>query len=223
MKKVLFFTTVLFVGLLNAQDDTNDKLTIEKGMWNLSSNFSVGFNNTESATLGTTTDNDFFTLSVSPAAGYAIRNNVLIGLGLGYSYQKSDSTFENAVLEIRESEFSGTTFSIYPFIRRYFGLSKNFALFIQGEGRYGRATNEQQVSDGTIRTIETASDNLFFGVRPGLTVFVSKNFALETSFGALGYNWSEVNRDDTDEKTTSNGFSFDLSSTELILGLSYYF
>lgn len=221
MKKVLLLTALLCVGIIKAQEDTKDKFILEKGTWNLSGNFAFGFNDGDSNGIDTSSDENTTFIEISPTVGYFFNNNFQVGLGLGYGYRDSDFEFVNNGAIINRN-IEDHTFSVYPYARKYFGLKKNFAFYLQGEGRYSRSSREQNLTEIPDTDFDSSSDSFFIGIRPGLTFFVSNSFAFETTLGSLGYTHTSF---DDDGNTTGDfkSFDFNLSSSDLFFGLSYYF
>lgn len=225
MKRVLLFATLLSMVTMHAQDDgqKKKKLTIEKGTWNLGGNFSFGFNEGNSDSADSSLEDSSTFVSISPNMGYFIGSNIEIGLGIGYSFRKTDSQFTEDAQTI-DMATNMHSFSIYPYARKYFGINKNFAFYLQGEGSYSRSKNEQEIMNNGNQNFDSSSDSFFVGIRPGLTFFVSNSFAFETSLGSLGYSTSsfENTRDNVSDGNTDS-FNLNLSSSDLFFGLSYYF
>lgn len=61
-----------------------------------------------------------------------------------------------------------------------------------------------------------------FGVQvaPGVSYFIANNFALEATFGVLGYNSVDP---DVDGAEKTNSFRFGLDTRDIRLGLVYKF
>jgi hypothetical protein len=73
---------------------------------------------------------------------------------------------------------------------------------------------------------ESSSNDFFVGLQPGLSFFMSKKLALETSIGSLGYR--RITREDNNDNfsnssTNSFEFSFSLNASDFLFGLFYYF
>ncbi|MEO9512493.1 MAG: hypothetical protein ABJN84_09535 [Flavobacteriaceae bacterium] len=225
MKRVLFFTALLGMGFIQAQggEQKKNKLAIEKGTWNLAGNFSFGFSDQNLNYADSSTDQNSSFASFAPALGYFIATDIQLGLGGGYGFRNDNTQFVGGV-QTTDMDYRRNTFTLYPFVRKYFGLSKNFALYLQAEGRYDRSKIEQKTTNGDILNADSSSDSLFMGIRPGLTFFVSNNFAFETGLGSVGYETASYNTNsNTTSESDGNSFNLNLSSSDLIFGLSYYF
>ena len=154
-----------------------------------------------------------FGIGINSSYGYAISDDLFLGLGIGYSH----NTRKVEVTANPTSEFKINRFNIFPYIRYYKGIGKRLAFYVQGEVQYSKATTELNGSD----FLDT--DGFFVGVRPGLTFMLSKCLGLETSIGALGYTSSNTKNLDNNDDSDTREFNFSLDSTNLIFGLSYYF
>ncbi len=227
MKKILLASALLTLGVTLAQTDQTDRLTIEKGTWNATGSLSLSFGSNDSESASLSGSGDFNSFSFSPSFGYALNNNFVVGLGLGYGTSSGESNNVDNDGLINEFESEGSGYSIFPYARKFFGVSKNFAFFVQGEARYTNGSNEvtRILDETTTFNSDSDSESWFFGIRPGLTYFVSKSFALEANLGALGYSTSnsEENSDGGTSENDSRRFDFELNPANVFFGLSYYF
>jgi hypothetical protein len=108
---------------------------------------------------------------VVPQLGYAIKEDMVIGLGIGYGASASET--ENAM------DFEGNTFIIAPYTKKYISLSECFALNLHAEVSY--ATKDCE-SSGETSTAET----FFIGLRPGVSYRMNPKFVLQAQIGSLG-------------------------------------
>lgn len=93
-------------------------------------------------------------------------------------------------------------------------------LFVQGELGYSRSWSED-FGDNSER--QTSNGRQYFvAFRPGLSFFVSRKLALESSIGVLRYS-STKGESSTGSENTNQGFELSLDSSNLFFGLSYYF
>ena len=98
-------------------------------------------------------------------------------------------------------------------------MSKNLALYLEGQLGYERFWSENRFSDLDRDT--SNGDGFFVNARPGISFFASKNLAFETSIGVLGYSYSSSEGEDFDNE--QQNFSFSLNPSDLFFGLSYFF
>lgn len=226
MKKILLCGALFHVLLVTAQRDKQDKLIIEKGTWNVGGNFSFRFTQFESNFQNEDSsrffENESTGISVFPNLGYAVGNNFIVGLGLGYGFSKSENFTVNDQMVNNFTLSEATTYSIFPYVRGYFPVGSKLAIYAQGEVRFAKTNSE--FSDQIINLGVDGNENesYFIGIRPGFTYFISKNFALETTLGSLGYERQKLERDG-ERVGDSDNFNFNLNSADLFFGLSYYF
>ncbi|WP_405606961.1 outer membrane beta-barrel protein [Polaribacter sp. Asnod1-A03] len=196
MKKLILITAILFYGITNAQ---------EKGTWVFGGelNFSNGENDYQDST------SDFKAFRVTAKTGYVFtKTNLELGLGLGYSTSKNESyDYENKY----------NSYTISPYIKKYLPINDTFSFFLQGEVAFSNYNREESGNYSN----DIDRNDLFIGIRPGFVFFVTKNIALNANIGALGYNTNKYETDNLTE-VKSNSFNFNLNSSNLIFGLSYY-
>ncbi len=159
-------------------------------------------------------------LTVGPTAGYFIKDNVALGLTIGYSYSSTKNVYSNY-----SSLTTGNTVSFSPYTRYYFNLGKKTAIFTQFSAGYaygGTSTRDHGSLIGNSNTsIISAS------ILPGLSYFLSNKCALEATIGSMGYSFSQSNytptvSPDNVQKTTSSSFSSSISTSTIHLGFKYF-
>lgn len=225
--KTFYLIIVLLAFSFAAAQEPSEVLVIEKGTWNLTGSVALsfqnnenGFNQQENSSEGST---NFFLLA--PSFGYAIKNNIVIGAGLNYSHQK----FENSVIGLdsnNNSIFSSSTLTrqfvgITPYISGYKGIGKQLSLYLQGEASYGRSWSTSQ-QNGESTNDNRNGNNLFIGIRPGITYFLHKKLAIESTFGSLGYSFTE-SKSDGGSYSNNNDFNLAINPSNLFFGIAYYF
>lgn len=214
MKKLLIITFLLTFGIIIGQEK-EENLNIQKGTWNLGGTFSLNNSNSEFNANTSKNENDQFYIGFYPRVGYAINNNLIIGLGLGYEYRD----FKTYYSGIENYNSNQNTLVVFPYIKKYFNLTEKFSFHLQGEFRVSKSwTDSKDLIN--INSNET-SNILFVGIRPGITYFLTKKFALETSIGTLGYSTGKNEIDNGEGKF--NSFDLNFNSNNLLFGLSYYF
>lgn len=219
MKTFLPIVAFLIFSFTCAQEDS-EVLVIEKGTWNLTGNASLSFQNSENSfnQQESSSENSSNSLTLAPSFGYALKNDIVIGAALQYTHQKGKSTTTG--FNPNSSSTSTTQFvGITPYIRGYKGIGKQLSLYLQGEASYNRFWINQQNNE--TETNDQNGNNLFIGIRPGITYFLNKKLAIESTFGSLGYRYGEGKSDQSYSK--SNSFSLDLNPSNLFFGIAYYF
>jgi len=143
------------------------------------------------------------TFNISPRFGYFLNDFIAIGAQAGYSKQKEENANGDDVVD-------NSTFTIGAFGRYYLMPAQKFSFF--GELGLGYGTTED-INDNKVNGVN-------IDVSPGLSYFVSKHFALEATFGILGYN--SVKKDESGAESTDS-FDFGLNMDDINLGLIYKF
>jgi hypothetical protein len=203
--------TIAFVNAQDVQNSSDDTLTFTKGTQFLNANFSVGLTDEKFRSLNDDTivesESQIFNARVSYA--YGIKDNLFLGLGFSYIHQtnsQGNSSGNQAVNLVNNS------YGVFPYIRYYKGIGKRLALYFQGEIAY-RHSNFSEFKTNTFTA----------GLRPGFTFMMSKNLALETSLGFLGYSTSNSENDSDATESDVDQFIVSLNATDLFVGLNYYF
>ena len=193
------------IGYVNAQEDKE----VGKGFANgdLFMSGTVGFSSTKTGDF----KSDSFT--VAPGIGYFVSDNIAIGASLSYS---SGSSFEELTGDGAYYEVDTNAFGIGAFARYYVTPASEFSFF--GEFSVGYSTAKSEIKDfsGSEYTVNG------FGARlaPGISYFISRNFALEATIGALSYISTKP---DIDGAKSTNNFDLNLNLNDVNLGLIYKF
>lgn len=221
MKTLLFISAICVTTFCSAQE-TEEKQIIEKGTWNITGNASLSFqkNTFDFNETQNSTENTLTSFLIAPSFGYALKNNLVAGVGLQYINQKIEASatgFDDTANYKSTSNSVGLT----PYLRGYKGVGKQLALYLQGEVGYKRfwGINEQ---NGESENNDSNGNNLFIGVRPGITYFLGKKLAMEVTYGSLGYSFTERKHDDGNY-SKNNSFNLNLNTSDLLFGLAYYF
>jgi len=203
MKKTLLSLTALFAfGVVTAQEEPAT-IGFSKG-----DVFASGTLSFSSQKTGDFKSNQF---TVSPKVGYFVSNNIAIGVSLTYlsaTEDMSDSNFGSV-------EEKTTGFEAGAFGRYYFMPASRFSVFAQVYAGYATAKYEVEAYQS-----ESKSNGFGFEFAPGFNYFVSDHFAIETTFGVLGYNSVKPDYNGAESTDTLN-IGLDLANINF--GLVYKF
>ncbi|MEM6720951.1 MAG: outer membrane beta-barrel protein [Bacteroidota bacterium] len=216
MKKIMLFLCMGIIGFSHAQtkDDTSnsDKLVFTKGSHLVNAGFFFNSQTTDNLSV-TQLEEKISDIGIKTSYGYAISDNLFIGLGVGYQHRNREVELTFAPSQ----ELKINNFNIFPYVRYYKGLGKRLSIFGQGEVQYFREVIKP-------RGLEELNSNGFFvGIRPGFVFMLSKNIALETTFGAFGYTTTDIDNGESNLQTEVSEFRLSLNFEDLVFGLSYYF
>ncbi len=221
MKKLLFIAILLAYGVTIGQEK-NEKAFIQKGIWNIDGEISIYTVNSESKNDFGSSENNNTNFSFYPSLGYAIENNLIIGMGLGYGYSDNNSAY----IDDSNRRFTNNSkrYSVFGYVKKYIPITEKFALNFKGELNYSKSKNNRDSLRNDIYNIQDddTTNSFSIGISPGITYFVSERFALESKIGFLGYTYSKTKGIGALERN-SNKFNFSLNSSQIFFGISYYF
>lgn len=200
MKRIFLSVAAVFAfGFANAQDgaDTTGGKGFANGDTFVSG--SLGFSSTST---GDVKDNTF---TISPKAGLFVSDNIAVGVELAYTSRNEDDGIA--------PEIKTTAFGIGAFARYYATPASDFSFVAELGAGYLTAKQEQGAFDGK-------ANGFVIALTPGVSYFISSNFALEASIGELSYN--TVKPDATGAESTDT-FNLNLDLTNVTFGLVYKF
>ncbi|QXP59126.1 outer membrane beta-barrel protein [Olleya sp. HaHaR_3_96] len=204
MKKLLFTAAIAVLGFtsVNAQDEMTTVGGFEEGDVFVSG--TVGFGSTSVA------DVDASSFSFSPSVGYFISDNIALELGLTVGSNKGyDFDGDLDFSEDKSSSFGANLGANY-----FFTPDSQFSFTVGAAFAY---QSDKFSPDGG----EDASINTFgLAVSPGISYFVSDNFSLRASFGALSYDNAKGDWDDAEAVDT---FGLNLDLSDIKFGVAYKF
>ncbi len=204
MKKIIFAAAALFAfGFANAQDAKEESAGGGFANGDVFISGSVGINSSKTGDFKT---NDF---NITPRVGFFVADNIAIGASLGYMSTKLDDGSDDV---------SNSAFSVGVFGRYYATPASDFSFFAELGFDYLSYDSEFAVIDGEIFVGDSKPSEMRIGLRPGVSYFMSSNWALEASIGALEYSSYDP---DGGDKTTGFGLNVDL--TNVNVGLIYKF
>lgn len=180
-------------------------------------------------------DSDGYTFKITPMIGYALRDNMAVGLRLIYS--RTLLRIDGGELNFGDEE-SGThiradyyyslkhTYSAAVFWRQYIPLGRNkrFALFNEMTLRLG-GHQTKFAADTPIRGTYETGTSIALGVSPGLITFATNTMAIELNIGVMGISYTHShqvqNQVSTADIRTSN-MNFRINPLSIGLGVSFH-
>ncbi len=197
MKKIILSVAAVFAfGFANAQDNEG---TGTKGFAN-GDVFITGAVGIGSVSFG---DNKETSFEIAPSAGLFVTDNIAVGVRLGYTSDKAE-------VDGLGDTMDDTTLSVGAFGRYYATPSSDFSFF--GELAFNYNSLEDKLADNKANGFDLV-------LAPGVSYFISDNFAFEATFGILGYE--TMKPDGADD--SQNSFNFGLDMRDVRLGLVYKF
>ncbi len=219
MKKLFFITALIIYGTTFGQE-LNEKFIIKKGTFNIGGKAFVNLENHENEE--NLPEDRYKQFGITPNFGYAIKNNLMIGLGVGYSYSENKNHRINNSIAQRYKNINNR-YSMFSYIKKYIPLGNKLAIYLQGEINYSENKNKNSSNSAASLNFDRRFWSQFFvGVRPGISYFLNKNVAFEANLGALGYSRLKSKYQDQ-RYYKSDAFNFNLDSSNLQFGVSYFF
>jgi len=165
-----------------------------------------------------------FEFYFNPKAGYFISDDFAIGLGLGFGTSKTTSPKE--ITYSGEEEIDKENYwAIAPFARYYFARTGELSFF--GEATLGFGGGKSEYSVGNITQDGPKVSMIGFSIAPAISYNLSEKFAIEASFGSLGYSSSSYTSEQTGREETYklkvSGIDFSLDLTSLYFGAIFKF
>lgn len=159
---------------------------------------------------------------------YFVSDNLAVGLGIGYGAASGganlggDELGDSLTMELEPLDL----LSFSPSVRYYIPIERELSFFLQGDVQVGFGVGESSIEIGTA-SFATSLSAFGVGVQPGLSYMISRKFALEMTFGRLGF--TQINsttesiidseNSSTMENTVSD-FGLNLDSSTLTFGFS---
>jgi outer membrane protein len=191
MKKTILFT-LLALSLNNVFSQSKEGFS--KG-----NSFISGSFNFQSETTGSVKEN---TIDFSPRFGYFISDNIALGGRLSLGQNK---TTDSIVIE------NNSVVSVGAFARYYTNPKSRFSVF--GHLGFNYNTETEKISKSSVTGFDVA-------LSPGFSYFVSDRFAIEATFGRLGF---ETSKPDVDGAESTKNIDFDINMSSVGFGLIYKF
>lgn len=162
--------------------------------------------------------------------GYAIKDNLTLGLKAGYGRAREEITFIDENGGDITSKRLQQGLSMAPNMRNYIPIgSGQLQVLIQTEVNV-------TVGESLLRTfrmddvdkVESNFLDLQLGISPGMILFFDRHWAFETTVGVAGFSTrieEEVTNDDQDnrQRVVETGVDLRINLLQLDLGVAYYF
>lgn len=146
--------------------------------------------------------------NLAPNVGYFVMDYFALGIGMDYTFSAIEEP------DADRNEDSNLLFG--PFLRYYFPLDDDMAVFLQTDFGFGNASDDQVIAGQRQRI----SSNIFaLGIGPGFTIFSSSAIGIEAIF-KYNYARSAFDTEIAGVKATTitRSNQFDLS-----IGVQFYF
>lgn len=202
MKKLILSSAIALFGMVSAQESETPGFV--KGDTFITG--AVGYSNT---TEGNVENNTF---AIAPSVGYFVSPNIAVGARVGYVNSKETDKTTLITVEDKMDTFTAGAFGRY-----YYTPASRFSIFGELNANYG--TQKFTNTVGAVTT-DAKFNGFDINIAPGVNYFISKNFALEATWGVLGYSSFKA---DVAGAESQDNFNVGLDLNDLSLGLVYKF
>jgi hypothetical protein len=209
MKNLLGLIAMILLPMIATAQEFNGKKIIEGNLsYNITTDEFVDYNGTSE------TKTQY--LTINPKMGWFITNSSVLGMGIGFEYNKTD----------REGYFSYKNkeqiFSFAPYFRNYQKITAK--LYYTTTINLSLGFGKTNIDDSYKANIT----NISLFIQPGLSYFIAEKWALKANFGSIYYSNDRIKiteglspNEDSTLKDETAGISFNMDSFSL--GLGYYF
>lgn len=176
-------------------------------------------------------DCNFRTFSIKPFWGYALRDNLVIGMKLGYNHtiaqlDNISLAVEDLDVSLQDMRYAEDTYSVAFFHRSYVGLDrgKRFGLFNETTLSYNTGTSSfARGAEDKLKRTETTLNEIHLGINPGMVVFIMQNVCAEVSLGVVGFKYrveKQKNNLGEEGKRRSSGANFKINLFNINIGIT---
>jgi hypothetical protein len=228
----LLSTLLLLCFSLNAQEKSPNSTTITKGRYYTTITFSLDQRTAENENqlLRFVLDQNRLQYRVISNSGYAVKDNLTLGLGIGYGRKREEITFENQDGDEVTSKSLEQGFSVAPTMRNYVPIG-NGALQILVQTELNLTIGESLERQFLSNSIDKWEGNFIeasLGVSPGAVLFFDNHWAFETTVGIAGLSTrideqTKNNDEDNRSRVVNTNIDLRLNLLQLNLGVAYYF
>jgi hypothetical protein len=209
-----------------------DQFLIKKGRAFSSLTFSLSQRKAENENqlLRQVIDQSRYNYRITGNGGYAIMDNMTLGLAFGYGRGKEEITFIDHDSQEITSKSLEQGFSFAPNMRNYIPLGKGqIQLLVQTGIRLTLGESlERRFFATDIDKLEGNFTEIEFGVSPGLILFFDRHWAFETTVGIAGFSSrieENILNDDiaNRERVVNSNIDLRLNLLQLNLGVAFYY
>ncbi len=165
--------------------------------------------------------------SFLPESGFFISNSFVLGIGLGYQHNKSEfNVYTDNDLDYLH-EKNTNKILVNPYSEKYFKIGNNIYITLAANINLGFGKkNEKFHNNDTIEDITGNTFSLDIFITPGITYFISKNWALSGNAGKIYYSYNSTemikNGNDNNYNSNTNNYGVSFSFNTFSIGIRYY-
>lgn len=204
---------------------------MRKGTWFAGGTLSTGNRQAENETqlFAFMINQDKSDFEVRAEGGYLFKENLAAGLGLLYGQTREESLQQNSDGVLTDVQVAGDYYAFRPFVKNFIplGQSHRFYVVIPTELQIGFGNKVKESTTDAVLT-RTFTKSTFYGIalRPGMLIFLHKNFGFEVNVGAFGLSTALDKSSTTnqpDSRVRTRDLDLKINILNLSLGFSGYF
>ncbi len=199
---------------------------------------SFGYTNNQGKTKDTsvntnTRNNNSYQLNLFARYGLFLTNHWLVGAYGNYSNSLSKGSANYSSSDSYSYRNTSELYTMGLFGRYYQTISGRFSWFAQisaGAGSGKSFYNSTTTNTTSFLESHTNSKNFYANLNftPGIIYFLNSKFALETTFGNVGYSYNQTRNFIKGVQISENNYSnfnsnFFFSFSNILFGINYYF
>ncbi|WP_430812910.1 MULTISPECIES: hypothetical protein [unclassified Carboxylicivirga] len=235
INKLILCFLLLLIGLNSSsqtdlEEFSNMSNYIKKGSWLAGGTVSLKFNNTQDKDqlIRYVDENEGYDFLIRADGAYAFADYNFAGLALQYGQEDRSGVFENSDGELFTEDFFGTRYSITPFLKNLTPIDRksrfNIITQIEFMNQIDQGIKQTVLNEEITRT-RTVKYTGLLGIRPGISVFVLRNVAFETTLNVAGIQYSYEKMETTnlpDAITETGSIDFRIDILQLNIGIFVY-
>lgn len=168
------------------------------------------------------------TFTLLPSIGYFIKDNLALGLGIGYSSVTANTSEKSEFLMNQKNKTDN--FIVSPFIRHYVNISDQFKFFSQLSVpmRWGNVKTEVGSGNPAVNYVPGSSyktSSIGVSIAPGLAYFPTRRIGIQLSVDGLSYFWNKAEHKNQSPESVSksNEFNFGTDFFAPKIGIQFHF
>lgn len=193
-------------------------LYLPKGLWNIGLTASYGdFSTSDLSMFEILSDVDISVsaFSVRPYFTYTVRNNLAVGMRLGYTNMKGnidrlDMDFDDDMnFSLHDIKYRNESYAASLLLSQYVGVMRRgrFGVFNEVALTFSSGSSDfHRPYNGEIKRTRTTYMDARLTYSPGVSVFVMKNVSCNVSFGVFGF-YLHNEKQTTDGVPSGNRFT----------------
>lgn len=202
MKKILFLSAMLFLGLNN----------LLQAQFIIGGNIGISAQKYIQEDGGDKQEAKITNVTLIPRLGYAF-GNFWAGIDVGNTSVKVDQPDFGG----NQTAYKVNLTNVGPFFRYIKKPTENFGIWVEGQAGFTFGKSEEDNLD------VAKYSGINVGLRPGVIFMIGKHLTFEASFGRLGFTQTTItDANDSNQKETSSEFGLSMNNNSFNLSSIYF-